>query len=61
MARHLDESAIHERLENLKAQVQDLEGQIEGKIQEHPLGSVAAAFGAGVVAGLALQSLLKKR
>ncbi|MCP3683964.1 MAG: hypothetical protein GY861_14880 [bacterium] len=52
--------SLREKLDDIKGKLADIEGNFEKKIEEHPLQSIAVAFGAGVVAGAVLVAVLKR-
>ena len=62
MARNkfIDIKAMKEKLEDAKERIAELEKNFEEKIEEHPIQSVAIAFGVGVLTG-ALIALLRRR
>ena len=62
MARNkfIDIKAMKEKLDDAKERIAELEKNFEEKIEEHPIQSVAIAFGVGVLTG-ALIALLRRR
>jgi ElaB/YqjD/DUF883 family membrane-anchored ribosome-binding protein len=53
--------AMKEKLEDAKDKIKELEDEFEDKITEHPVQSVAIAFGAGIAAGALLHMLAKRK
>jgi len=56
----VDYKALKAKLDDVKDRISELEENFEEKIEEHPIKSVAIAFGAGVLAG-ALTYFFAKR
>ena len=47
----VDYKALKNKLEEAKERISDLEENFEETVEDHPLQSVAIAFGVGVLAG----------
>ena len=56
----VDYKALKKKLHNAKEKIAKLEENFETKIEEHPIQSVAIAFGVGFVAG-AITMMLSRR
>lgn len=56
----IDYKALKRKLEDAKEKISDLEENFESKVEEHPIQSVAIAFGVGVLTG-AMVALLSRR
>jgi len=59
MKKQFDE--LQKKFENLKKDMKHFEKDTEQKIRENPVKSVAAAFGAGAVAGAIIVALFGRR
>lgn len=57
----VDYGALKEKLEDAKDKIADLEKNFEEKIEEHPIKSVAIAFGVGFLAGALVYLLARRR
>ena len=56
----IDYKALKRKLEDAKEKISDLEANFESKVEEHPIQSVAIAFGVGILTG-AMIALLSRR
>tara|TARA_B100000315_G_scaffold147754_1_gene136670 strand:- start:235 stop:426 length:192 start_codon:yes stop_codon:yes gene_type:complete len=52
--------ALREKVDEAKQKLIDLEHRFEGKVKEHPVQSVAVAFGVGMLSGALLAALMKR-
>jgi len=56
-----DYKALKHKLEDAKERIAELEGNFEEEIEEHPIQSIAIAFGAGILAGALVTLLARHR
>lgn len=56
-----EKESLKDKIELTKAKLKELEGKFEDRVSEHPLQSVAIAFGAGLISGAVLMALLRRR
>ena len=61
MAKNKQLAIIKEKLEDLKEKIADFEGDVEERIQEHPIQSVSIAFGVGLLSGAIIGALMKRK
>ncbi|MBU0627752.1 MAG: DUF883 C-terminal domain-containing protein [Nanoarchaeota archaeon] len=57
----VDYKALKEKLEDAKESIANLEENFEEKIEDHPLQSVAIAFGVGFLSGALVYLLTRRR
>ena len=56
-----DYKGMKEKLEDAKERIAELEGNFEETVEEHPLQSIAIAFGVGVLTGALVYMMAKKK
>ena len=54
-------SELKHELNELKKKVSNYEKQVEQKVQEHPIASLGIAFGAGMLIGSLIKSLISRK
>ena len=59
--RIIDYRDLKRKLEDAKERIEELEENFEETIEEHPIKSVAIAFGAGMLSGALLYMLARKK
>ena len=59
MARNLKQ--LRKKLDDVMERIKDIEDDFEYKVQEHPVQSVAIAFGAGMLSGALLHAIMRSR
>ena len=61
MAKEDNYSELKKELKELKKKVSNYEKQVEQKVQEHPIASLGIAFGAGMLIGSLIKSLISRK
>ncbi|MDP7115754.1 MAG: hypothetical protein QF915_01730 [Candidatus Woesearchaeota archaeon] len=61
MVKKMEESMqqLKAKLDDAKQKIIDLEHKFEDKVKEHPVQSVAVAFGVGILAGAVLAAVAR--
>ncbi len=52
---------LKDKIEDIRDKIAEMEGNVEEKISENPIQSVSIAFGAGVISGAIMASMLKRK
>ena len=63
MAKKTDKKleVLNEKIEEIRKNAQEWEKDAEKKIKEHPVQSVLISFGAGILAGALLTTLMRRK